>query len=249
MGPKFICEGNLGKLAKWISYIGFDIVYERSSNVNRIAAIAASEDRTILTTRTDLTCYSNVKALKVSSRSYEMQLVEILGHFRIKKDDLSFFTRCFKCNQVTEQIDRLEYKEMIPPSSFEFGDNFRLCRSCNRIYWLGSHYKEVRRFMDILYLKFFSCCTHCGKGIPSEETKFRAKIDVKSTYDRLDLDDSETLEEINASVEEILQQIETMSSAELNDGVFFTEEFIICSRCQKVLLEMVRNFIRSGKDK
>ena len=249
MKVNFICENNLGKLAKWMSILGFDIIYDKSGDVELISNIASSDSRTILTTRTDFEVYKkNNVIVQIQNDDFELQLVQILKNYNFKKNDLNVFSRCYNCNTETITIDRLDYGEKIPPRAYEFGENFRICRTCEQIYWLGSHYTEILKYIDMIYLKYFSICRRCGVTILRDHTKYNTLINIKSMYDRLDLDDSISEVEINKSIEEIIGLIEKMSFKELNNDVYYREEFLLCSVCQRKMIMVINDFLECKED-
>jgi uncharacterized protein len=41
-------------------------------------------------------------------------------------------------------------RDLVPPRTAELYDEFRRCRQCSRVYWKGTHYERMRRWIDEL---------------------------------------------------------------------------------------------------
>jgi hypothetical protein len=37
---------------------------------------------------------------------------------------------------------------MVPPRAREHFEEYSLCTTCGRVYWKGTHYERMRRFVD-----------------------------------------------------------------------------------------------------
>ncbi|MCK5686289.1 hypothetical protein KAJ27_19300 [bacterium] len=245
MNTRFVCENNLGKLAKWLSILGFDIIYDKTCDIVTISNFSSSENRIIITTRVDKNVYNTVnEVIQIESDDFELQLVQILKKYNFKKSEFKIFSRCYKCNTETIEVNRMDHESKIPPKAFEFGEHFRICQKCDKVYWLGSHYAEIVKYIDLIYLKYFSCCSRCGVNILPEQNKYNTLISIKSMYDRLDLDDSISEDEINKSIEEIIQMIEKTTVKELNNDVYYRKEFLLCSMCHSKMIKVIEEFLR-----
>lgn len=146
--PKFILDVHLGRLAKYMRLCGFDTDYEKNLTDSEIVRISVSRKSTILTRDKGL-----LKAKEVthghwvrSARPVD-QLKEVLRCFDLK-NSLKPFTRCLECNAVLTGASKEEVNSMLPARTREYFTEFRRCPVCGRIYWEGSHYERMKKFLN-----------------------------------------------------------------------------------------------------
>jgi uncharacterized protein with PIN domain len=133
----------LGKLAKWMRLLGFDTSYYRNTNGKTIIYHSRKEGRTILTRAKDL-IEKHDNAILIESEILIEQLKQIAKSLKIK----SPFSRCPVCNTETEKIAKETIKNDVPPYVFESHDDFKKCPGCGRIFWQGTHYKEIEKVIN-----------------------------------------------------------------------------------------------------
>ncbi len=136
---KFIVDSMAGKLAKWLRLLGFDAVYERSGDIDKIVERAEREGRIILTRNTrflDVKTDAEIFFLD-TEKTYE-QVKEVVKHFDLARR-IKPFSRCIECNELLEHIDKKKVKGRVPYHIYKIHDTFTYCPGCKRIYWSGSH--------------------------------------------------------------------------------------------------------------
>jgi uncharacterized protein len=135
---KFIADVMVGKLARWLRVLGFDVAYSNKYADDEIIQIAETEDRIILTRDTGL-AKRRMKAqcLLVSSENHKEQVRQVIDEFTLK--DFEVFSRCLECNALLEAIDKEEVFERIPPFVYLTQKRFAICPQCKRVYWHGTH--------------------------------------------------------------------------------------------------------------
>jgi hypothetical protein len=147
---KFILDVHLGKLAKYLRLCGFDTLYRRDLNDPDIIELSASEKRIILTR--DIGMLKNKKVTHgywMRSQHVNEQLKEVLLKFDLVAQ-ISPFSRCMECNGLLCDISKDEVMSRLLAGTREYYINFRKCSGCNRIYWEGSHYERMRKYLDNL---------------------------------------------------------------------------------------------------
>ena len=150
--PKFILDVHLGKLSKYLRLLGFDTFYDRIYSDDVIINISVSEGRIILTH--DRGLLKNKKVTHgywIRSMDPEEQVSEITGRFNLK-NNFNPFTRCLECNELLEDIDKAEIIENLQTYTKKYYHDFRKCPGCRRIYWEGSHYEHMKKFVDSISL-------------------------------------------------------------------------------------------------
>jgi len=139
---KFVADVMVGKLARWLRVLGFDVAYSNVFEDNEIIGIARFENRIILTRDTGLAARCrDPQCLLISSGEYGEQILQVLHTFDLK--DFNVFSRCLECNTPLHRVDKEEVFERVPPFIYLTQDRFATCPSCNRVFWRGSHIDEM----------------------------------------------------------------------------------------------------------
>src|SRR5215467_8862085 len=111
---KFIADVMVGKLARWLRVLGFDVAYSNRYGDDEIIRIAGAEDRIILTRDTRLAMRRSLgECLLVDSGEYKEQVRQVLRAFDLK--DFSVLSRCLECNAGLEDVDKEAVFEKVPP--------------------------------------------------------------------------------------------------------------------------------------
>jgi uncharacterized protein with PIN domain len=76
----------------------------------------------------------------------EMQLKEVLQKFDLR-NRLNPFVRCLKCNGLIEDVNKVEVKDRLLQRTKDFYTDFKRCKVCGNIYWEGSHYERMKKFI------------------------------------------------------------------------------------------------------
>ena len=141
---KFIADAMVGKLAKRMRLLGFDVLYGNTLEDNSILCIALEQDRIILTRDTGLASRPLARNhILIQSDMVDEQLAQVLDLFTIHEKDA--LTRCTICNEQLSEMDRHEARNSVPDHVYENSTGFRQCISCRRVYWKGSHLKNMAK--------------------------------------------------------------------------------------------------------
>ena len=145
---KFIADAMLGRLARWLRMLGYDVSYESSISDDDFIARALNEGRIILSMDRKLTKRESAKnSLLVNSPSYKEQLKQVITQYNIDYKS-GIFTRCLVCNRLLEPIDKGNIKDRIPTYVYSTQDEFDICQQCGRIYWSGTHRIKMLKMLD-----------------------------------------------------------------------------------------------------
>lgn len=136
---KFIADIMLGRLAKRMRLLGFDVLYDRTIVDNDIIRLSLEQDRVILTRDTGLAARPMAdNHLFITSDDIHKQMQQILAVF--PPDVLPRpLTRCSECNEPLVAISRKEAKDLVPVYVYEKHEAFLQCMTCKRAYWTGTH--------------------------------------------------------------------------------------------------------------
>ena len=142
---KFVCDDNLGRLARWLRTLGFDTIFDRAITDDQVLSAALAENRTIVTRDHRLAEKTLARrAVLLAATDPLEQVVELVRVTGIEIDSARFFTRCPICNYPVEPIEKEDYIEEIPPYVYRTKDTFTRCSECSRIYWGGTHVDRMK---------------------------------------------------------------------------------------------------------
>ena len=111
-----------------------------------LAGIVAREGRVLLTRDRYLLMRTAVeRGYWVRSTEPKQQLLEVVKRFDLA-GSMRPFTRCLECNTMLEEASRESILERLPPRIRD-KDVFRVCPSCQRVYWEGSHHERMSQLL------------------------------------------------------------------------------------------------------
>jgi len=144
---KFVLDVHLGKLTVFLRIMGFDSYYRNDLSDDELVEISVKEKRILLTRDRNLL---KRKAIThghfVRATNPKLQLKEILSHFDLRRN-ISPFKRCLRCNSLMNSVSKEKVLGEIPPRVQTFYDDFYQCSGCQKVYWKGSHYETMKRFI------------------------------------------------------------------------------------------------------
>ena len=148
---KFIADCMLGKLAKGLRMLGYDTIYYRGEDVHHIFQFARQESRVILTRNTKLIPKRpEDHIIRVTEDNPLLQLKELIQKGHISSNAENLLSRCLLCNVLIEEIPREEAEGKVPDFIFYQQKEFCRCPQCGRIYWQGSHQKNMQKRVNEL---------------------------------------------------------------------------------------------------
>lgn len=146
MAHRFIADTMLGKLARWLSHLGYDIIYKPCDRDADLLKEAAATERTILTRDTRLVEEKPARAHLIHSTLLWEQLKEMLDAFPIDVKK-TLFTRCSRCNTPVKRIEKSEVKDRLPPLVHQTQETIYQCPGCGHLYWPATHVDHIRQLL------------------------------------------------------------------------------------------------------
>ena len=144
---QFIADNMLGKLAKWLRFMGYDTLYPTSMEDKDLIKISRESERILLTRDKELAKVKNLEVLYIKSDKLEEQLEQIIKDLNLKSTGQQF-TRCPECNYLLKLIDKEQLNGKVPDGVFERQDIFWTCEKCKHHYWQGTHYEKIKTKLD-----------------------------------------------------------------------------------------------------
>ncbi|HUV03168.1 MAG TPA: methylated-DNA--[protein]-cysteine S-methyltransferase [Desulfobacteria bacterium] len=167
--PRFLTDRMLGKLSTWLRILGHDTVYaadivrkegerreEEEDEDNALAAFAAREARILLTRDKELATSAKkngVHCVQINTDEVMAQLKELLSH-NLKINLQPRPVGCSECNALIRKVkageaNLLKAKDYVPVHMIGTWD-FWICEHCGRVYWEGSHWRDMRERLQPL---------------------------------------------------------------------------------------------------
>ena len=146
---RFICDDNLGRLAKWLRTLGYDTLFCSSISDRELLRKALDQERIILTRDNHLIQMKSVQDyLLIKSDQPLEQLKQVIQHFKLKRDEEKLFTRCSLCNTELKPVEKEKIKDRLYPYVYQTQDNFVYCSSCDKIYWPATHIDRMKEKLE-----------------------------------------------------------------------------------------------------
>jgi uncharacterized protein with PIN domain len=148
---KFIADGMLGKLTRWLRMLGQDVEYSNRMDDSELIAISKKEHRILLTR--DLELYQRatgkgIEAFYVEGRTEPEKLAALAKRFEIPlKIDMKN-SRCPRCNTKIKPMPKEEIADKVEKNTFTYYDEFWTCPKCGNIYWQGAHWGRIRATLE-----------------------------------------------------------------------------------------------------
>jgi len=148
---KFIADGMLGKLTRWLRILGHNVKYSNRLDDNQLLTIAKKERRILLTR--DLELYQQATAKGVNAFYFEgtdeaERLAQLAKRFGIKLEVDMTISRCPKCNTRVKPIEKEKIADKVEKSTFTYYNEFWQCPKCEQIYWQGAHWTRIRKTLE-----------------------------------------------------------------------------------------------------
>ena len=145
---KFLLTRELGRLAKWMRILGFDTEYFDQGNLSSLLVEALRDDRVIISRNHRLPQSTGIRIALIKSEKLKEQLEEVFRLIDTPVDSSRMFSRCVICNKELVKIEKTQLREKIPEYVFNTQEEFTTCPKCNRIYWPGTHWGNVKKALQ-----------------------------------------------------------------------------------------------------
>ena len=139
----FVADCMLGRLARWLRVLGFDVLYFPRIEDTALLGVARREGRALLTRDRGLAERSRAHpVLLIESGRWEDQVVQVLDAFGLKSL-VAPHTRCLDCNVPLKPVPKERARNLAAPFVVERAESLALCPVCGRIFWKGSHADDM----------------------------------------------------------------------------------------------------------
>jgi len=148
---KFITDGMLGKLTRWLRLLGYDVEYANDIEDKRLMMLAMKEKRTLLTQDLELFQQATARGIDtflVEGRTEVERLARMAKKYDFPLEIDVTVSRCPKCNARIRPIAKDEVADKVEQATFKFYSEFWTCLECGQIYWQGAHWKRIKETLE-----------------------------------------------------------------------------------------------------
>jgi uncharacterized protein with PIN domain len=148
---KFIADGMLGSLARWLRMMGHDVEYSNGLDDDKLMTLAKKEERLLLTR--DLELYKRsmakgVEAFYVEGGSEAERLAALAERFGIVLEIDLKTSRCPRCNTMIQPVLKAHVEDRVEKNTYVHYDEFWECPRCKKVYWQGAHWPKIRDTLE-----------------------------------------------------------------------------------------------------
>jgi uncharacterized protein with PIN domain len=143
---KFLADGMMGKLARWLRMLGQDVIYSVKFNDSELLELAKKEERVLLTKDFELYKRAIIRGLDayyVEGKSESEHLAEVAKRYNLSLMINMDKSHCPICNTKLTVTPKEQLQREIEKNTFTYYDKFWKCPNCGQIYWQGAHWKHI----------------------------------------------------------------------------------------------------------
>jgi len=149
MRPQFLLDGMLGSLTRWLRICGYDAEYLRNASDEELIRRAIDKRRILLTR--DRLLYrkairAGAQAFFIKGNSDTEKLASVSRKFRLDLDPEK--SRCPQCDATLAVVEKEAVEGKVPSRTLEAYNEFWICVSCGKVYWKGSHWRNIIETVD-----------------------------------------------------------------------------------------------------
>ncbi|MBD3172769.1 hypothetical protein GF326_09885 [Candidatus Bathyarchaeota archaeon] len=151
MVRRFLLDGMLGALSRWLRILGFDTLYYVDKDDEELILEAKATGRVLVTRDVELhkrATKHGLKSFLIDSDDTMEQLNEITTKLELNLEPKN--TKCPKCNGELRPIEKELVRGFVPPESYEVFNEFWKCEACGAVYWKGSHWDKIQETLNLI---------------------------------------------------------------------------------------------------
>jgi len=148
---KFVADGMLGKLTRWLRMLGQDVEYFKQLEDSELLDIARNENRILLTRDMELyrrSASKGIQAYYLEGKTEPEKLAELAIRFKIPLKIEMEKSRCPMCNSKIKLRPKKQVKGELELNTFANCNSFWRCPKCGKIYWQGAHWGRIRDTLE-----------------------------------------------------------------------------------------------------
>jgi len=143
---KFLADGMLGKLTRWLRMLGQDVEYSTTLTDDELLAAAKAESRVLLTR--DFELYQRaigrgLEAFYVRGSTEAERLAELAKRFGVPLEIDMDKSHCPRCNTKLNAATKEQIRADVEKNTYLHYNTFWKCPNCGHVYWQGAHWNQI----------------------------------------------------------------------------------------------------------
>jgi uncharacterized protein with PIN domain len=144
--PRFLCDGSLGALARWLRAAGYEATAHPGMGGDAVVPEARRTGGVLLTSDAHVLERREIRegrlpaVLVPSSLARLDQLALVMRTLRLPLRE----PRCMTCGGPLDVVDKAAVRDRIPPRTALWQDEYFTCRDCGQLFWRGTHWERIR---------------------------------------------------------------------------------------------------------
>jgi uncharacterized protein with PIN domain len=146
---RFLLDNHLGRLARYLRLLGFDTLYFNNRlDDEQLADLSCAEERVLLSRDRGLLKRKQViHGHCLRTKDPREQLKAVILRYRLA-EQIRLWSRCLRCNGDLHRVPKTAVMDRLEPKTKLYFEEFQQCQSCAQVYWQGSHYTQIRAFLE-----------------------------------------------------------------------------------------------------
>lgn len=150
MDRVLVVDAMLGRTARWLRIFGMNVLYNPSWSDEHLLDIALRLNAIVLTRDQELAgraASMGLNVLKVPGKNEVERMCFLIEKLGLKPVIDPSKSRCPVCNGSLREVSKEEVLNLVPEGVLRRHDRFWMCISCGKVYWLGSHFRNMEKFL------------------------------------------------------------------------------------------------------
>ena len=143
--PRFLCDGSLGGLARWLRAAGYEAEWLQGRAGDALIAEAAERGSILLTSDSRLWDRRAIRDGRVKAQWISCHL-DPADQAGVVLRDLGLEPReplCMVCGGQLAAVAKDDVNERIPPRTALWKNDYFECAGCGKLFWQGTHWERI----------------------------------------------------------------------------------------------------------
>jgi uncharacterized protein with PIN domain len=150
---RFLLDGMLGKLARWLRMLGYEAEYMNDISDSDLLTMAKRDSLTLLTSDEELyrtAVARNIESFYVQGRTEPERLAALTERYGLSLQIDTSISRCPVCGWNIREVPKRDVEASVPAATFKVYRSFWVCTNpkCAKVYWHGSHWKRIEQTLE-----------------------------------------------------------------------------------------------------
>ena len=148
---KFLADGMLGKLARWLRILGNDVIYSVEFDDSELLELAKKDERVLLTKDLELYRRAIGRGLDfyyVEGKTEPDRIAEVAKRYSLPLAIDMDKSHCPICNTKLAAASKEQLQSELEKNTFTYYSKFWKCSNCRKIYWQGAHWTQINNTLN-----------------------------------------------------------------------------------------------------